>query len=185
MKFRQYYILFSVNGEGGSGAGSGGGSSGNDGGKTVTLTQAEHERLTCRIKELEKNAGASGSDEESKRKISELEQSITTLKSERDEYRQKHEKLETGVRNSYLENLTDEHKNIAKLIPTIEGLAGYVKLNSMPPPAGSDSGKPGAVYKDYSAVNWDDLSYSEKEEMRVKRPGEWKRLYKEKFGVKP
>lgn len=34
-------------------------------------------------------------------------------------------------------------------------------------------------------TKWDELSYDEKENLRVKRPALWKKLYREKYGTNP
>lgn len=145
-----------------SGTGSGNGE------ENITLPKAELEKL----KTESDRAG---------KKISELENTVTSLQTEKDTLAKNYTELEGKIKNDYMEQLSDEHRKIAGLIPTIEGLKEYVKLNAAKPPAGSDSARPGAGTAEL-ASRWDDLSYNEKEELRKKRPELWKKLYREKFG---
>lgn len=210
MQIKPIFISFSADGSEGSRAGAGGGS--NTGGdQTVTIAKSEHIKLTERVTFLEaesKKAFKERDDakaelktsleeetnktsenlrlaEEKAQKITELEQALSKLETEKQDYKASFEGLEGSVRKSYLEQLSDEHKNIAGLIPTIEGLAEYVKLNRAGAPAGTDSGKPGSGHKDYTSSKWDDLNHEEKEEIRTKRPDLWRKLYKDKFGTEP
>ena len=172
-------ILF--NADDGTGSGGGADLSGN-----ITITKKEHAGLTGKIESLEKESSKSKLlEEENSKKLGELQAEIRNISTQRDDLKNKYGSLHDNVKKSYLNQLTEEHRNIAGQLPTIEGLAEYVKLNSKQPPAGADSGKPGSGFKDYSAVKWDDMSYDEKEDVRKKRPEMWKKLYKDKFGRNP
>lgn len=144
----------------------------------VTLTKAEHEKLVKNSNEFIKLKNASAKTEN---KIKELEGSVKSLTDEKDSVTQKFTALEQGIKQQYYEQLPDEHKKIAELIPTIEGLRDYVTLNAAKPPAGSDAARPGTGSAELTA-KWDELSYNEKEDLRKKRPELWKKLYREKFG---
>jgi hypothetical protein len=199
MQIKPIFILFNADGSGGSASGAGGGQ--NTGGdQTVTLAKSEHIKLTERVTFLESESKKAFKerddtktelktkiDEEATKtqKITELEQALSKLETEKAEYKAGFEGLEGSVRKSYLEQLSDEHKGVAKLIPTIEGLAEYVKLNRAGTPAGTDSGKPGSGHRDFTSSKWDDLNHEEKEEVRTKRPDIWRKLYKDKFGTEP
>lgn len=200
MQIKPIFILFNADGSGGNPTGAGGGSGSNGGDQTVTISKSEHIKLTERVSFLEaesKKAFKERDDAKSElktrledetnktQKITELEQALSKLETEKDTYKASFEGLEGSVRKSYLEQLSDEHKNIAGLIPTVEGLAEYVKLNRAGAPAGTDSGKPGSGHKDYTSAKWDDLNHEEKEEVRTKRPDLWRKLYKDKFGSEP
>ncbi|MBZ0204250.1 MAG: hypothetical protein K8I03_14640 [Ignavibacteria bacterium] len=179
MKYMPEMILFSAADGGGQGGGGG-----RD--ENITISKDEHTALTGKVDSLEKESARSKLLEaENTKKLNELKAEISKITTERDGLRVKFESLQSSVKKSYLDQLSDEHKNIAGQLPTIEGLAEYVKLNAKQPPAGTDSGKPGAGYKDYTSVKWDDMSYDEKEDVRKKRPEMWKKLYKEKFGRNP
>lgn len=110
---------------------------------------------------------------------------MNTLRTEKESISKRYNELETGIKQQYYEQLSDEHKKIAQLIPSVEGLAEYVKLNTQKPPAGSDSARPGAGYSEANTAKWDELNYNEKEELRKKRPELWRKLYREKFGSNP
>ncbi len=144
----------------------------------ITVAKSEYLKLVKNSDELktqqEEEVGKA-------KKIEQLEKEIAELILERDESKKKYGELEKNIRNEYYENLSDEHRKIAELIPGIEGLRQYVKLNISKPPAGSDSARPGAGTIDSSA-KWDELTYNEKEELRKKRPEMWRKLYREKFG---
>ena len=165
-------ILFNTDGSS-SGAGSSAGE------ESVTLTKAEHEKLKNDSDELVKLKEKGSSTETEK--IKELEISVNTLRTEKESISKRYNELETGIKQQYYEQLSDEHKKIAELIPTIEGLRDYVTLNAAKPPAGSDSARPGSGGAELTA-KWDELSYNEKEDLRKKRPELWKKLYREKFG---
>ncbi len=176
IKEKKMKILFNT--DAGTGAG---GSSGTE--ETITLPKAEHEKLVNESGELGKMKESSNkSQKENSAKISELENSLKTLKSENESISQKYNELEGGIKQQYYEQLSEEHKKIAQLIPTVEGIAEYVKLNTQKPPAGSDSARPGAGTSDNFNAKWDELSYTEKEDLRKKRPALWRKLYREKFG---
>ena len=148
----------------------------------ISVPKSEFARLEA---EAAKTIEITETSEKQSKKILELEQALTNLETERNDYKTRLEGLDSSVRKTYLEHLNDEHRKVAEHIPSIEGLAQYVKLNTKSPPAGTDSGKPGAGYRDYSGTKWDDLKYEEKEEIRTKRPEVWRKLYKEKFGQEP
>lgn len=169
-------ILFNTDG-----SSSGGGSSAGE--ESVTLTKAEHEKLKNDSDELVKLKEKGSSTETEK--IKELEISVNTLRTEKESISKRYNELETGIKQQYYEQLSDEHKKIAQLIPSVEGLAEYVKLNTQKPPAGSDSARPGAGYSEANTAKWDELNYNEKEELRKKRPELWRKLYREKFGSNP
>lgn len=170
-------ILFNTDG----GSSSAGGSSGTE--ETISIPKAEHEKLVSESGELAKLKDSSGKfQKENSAKVKELENSLNTLKGENESITQKYNELEGGIKQNYYEQLSDEHKKIAKLIPTVEGIAEYVKLNTQKPPAGSDSARPGAGTSDNFNAKWDELSYTEKEDLRKKRPELWRKLYREKFG---
>ena len=147
--------------------------------ENVTITKAEHEKLVKESGEFTKLKEASA---EFENKIKELEGSIQNLTEQKAETENKFTLLESEVKKEYFGQLPDEHKKIAELIPTIEGLREYVKLNAAKPPAGSDSARPGAGTGDNFTGKWDELTYNEKEELRKRRPELWKKLYREKFG---
>lgn len=179
MKIKTIEILF--NSDGGS---PGGGNSGSEG--TITLSKAEHENLVNESAELTKlKENKNSSSNENTVKIKELESSVNSLKLEKESITKKYNELETGIKQQYYEQLSDEHKKIAQLIPTVEGIAEYVKLNTQKAPAGSDSARPGAGFSDNFNSKWDELNYNEKEELRRKRPEQWRKLYREKFGSNP
>lgn len=157
---------------------SGGGSTPADDKEKVTLTKAEHEKLVKNSNEFFKLKNANVKTEN---RIKELEGSVRSLADEKESITEKFTALEQGVKQQYYEQLPDEHKKIAELIPTIEGLRDYVTLNAAKPPAGSDSARPGSGGAELTA-KWDELSYNEKEDLRKKRPELWKKLYREKFG---
>lgn len=176
MKIKTIEILFTSDG-----SSNGGGSSASD--ETVTLTKAEHEKLVNESAELIKLKESTVSVNSTR--IKELEISVNSLQSEKESITKKYNELESGIKQQYYEQLSDEHKKIAQLIPTVEGIAEYVKLNSQKAPAGSDSARPGAGYSDSFNSKWDELNYNEKEELRRKRPEQWRKLYREKFGTSP
>ena len=176
MKINKIEILFNLDD-----SSTGGGSSQNQ--ETVTLTKAEHEKLVSQSNELVKlkeSGPAAGSA-----RIKELEISVNSLQSEKESITKRYNELETGIKQQYYEQLSDEHKKVAQLIPTVEGLAEYVKLNTQKAPTGSDSARPGAGFSDSFNSKWDELSYNEKEDLRKKRPELWRKLYREKFGSNP
>lgn len=158
------------------GSTAGGGSSPPE--EKVTLTKAEHEKLVKNSNEFFRLKNANVKTEN---RIKELEGTVKSLTDEKESVTQKFTALEQGVKQQYYEQLTDEHKKIAELIPTIEGLRDYVNLNAVKPLAGSDSARPGTGGAELTA-KWDELSYNEKEDLRKKRPELWKKLYREKFG---
>jgi hypothetical protein len=176
MRTKPFMIQFNADDPAGS-AGGGGGDE-----EKISVSKAEFGQLKA---EASKTAEITEASERQSKKILELEQALTNLETQRNEYKTRLEGLDSSVRKTYLDQLTGDHQKIAKLIPTLEGLTDYVKLNTKTPPAGTDSGKPGAGYKDYTGTKWDDLKYDEKEEIRTKRPDLWRRLYKEKFGQEP
>ena len=145
----------------------------------VTLTKAEHEKLLKNSNDFFRLKNANVKTEN---RIKELEGSVKSLTDEKENVIQKFTALEQGVKQQYYEQLSDEHKKIAELIPTIEGLRDYVSLNAAKPPAGSDSARPGSGGGAELTAKWDELSYNEKEDLRKKRPELWKKLYREKFG---
>lgn len=178
MKLDLLMIIFNEN--------SGSTSGGKDMKGNISISRTEYDELTGKIALLEENAGKSKSlEDENSKKVKELQSGLSNITAERDELKDKFTALTNSVKRTYLEQLSDEHKSIAVHLPTIESLAEYVILNRKQPPAGTDSGKSGAGYKDYSAVKWDDMSYDEKEDLRKKRPEVWKKLYKGKFGRNP
>lgn len=156
----------------------GGGSSPAEDNDNITITKAEHEKLIKNSNEFFRLKNASLKTES---KIKELEGSVKSLTDEKESVTQKFTALEQGVKQQFYEQLSEEHKKIAELIPTIEGLRDYVGLNSAKPPAGSDSARPGTGGAELTA-KWDELSHNEKEDLRKKRPELWKKLYREKFG---
>jgi len=161
---------------GGDGSQGGGGSPAEE---NITITKAEHEKLVKTSNEYLKIKETSAKTEG---RIKELEGSVSALTGEKEEIAQKFTALEENVKQQFYEQLPDEHKKIAELIPTIEGLKEYVKLNAAKPPAGSDSARPGPGTGDNFSSKWDELSYNEKEDLRKKRPELWRKLYREKFG---
>lgn len=166
------------------GSSPGGGSSPND--ESVTLSRAEHEKLKNDSAELVKiRESSNGTPAENAAKIKEFESSVNSLRSEKESISKRYNELEEGIKQQYYEQLSGEHKKIAQLIPTVDGLAEYVKLNSHKTPAGSDSARPGAGYSEANTAKWDELNYNEKEELRRKRPEHWRKLYREKFGTNP
>jgi hypothetical protein len=165
VKRKEFYISFSDEG-------SGGGSAGDN--ESVTLKKCE---LTKIESEAAKSIELLKQSEEKGKKITELEQALNNLEAQKEEYRTRFEGLESSVKAEYIERLPEEHKTVAKLIPTIEGLAEYVKLNSRKPA--------GNTGKEFPNSKWDDLSYNEKEDIRKKRPELWRKIYKEKFGHNP
>ncbi len=169
-------ILFNTDGSSSSG-----GSSANE--ERITLTKAEHEKLQNDSAELVKIKEKGNSAETEK--IRELESSVNSLRTEKESITKRYNELETGIKQQYYEQLSDDHKKIAQLIPTVEGLAEYVKLNTQKAPAGSDTARPGAGYSEANTAKWDELNYNEKEELRKKRPELWRKLYREKFGTNP
>lgn len=171
-------IEISFNSEGSS---PGGGSSASD--ETVTLTKSEHEKLVNESAELVKLK--ENTSNHNSTRIKELEISVNSLQSEKESITKKYNELESGIKQQYYEQLNDEHKKIAQLIPTVEGIAEYVKLNTQKAPAGSDSARPGAGFSDNFNSKWDELNYNEKEELRKKRPEQWRKLYRDKFGSNP
>lgn len=206
MLLRSMRILFSDEGgagsggnDGGGGAGAGGGAQGGDNSKTYS--EKEFNELKTQRDNLKSEMGTlkqrlqtiEEKDKEAKDLLPGKEAEITRLKSELDtvnskltDTENKYSELDKTVRKNYLEQLSDEHKKVAKHITSIEGLVEYVKLNAVPPPAGQDAGKAGgAGVKDHSNSKWDDLTFSEKEELKEKQPEVWKRLYREKYGFNP
>lgn len=95
------------------------------------------------------------------------------------------EAIETAVKEDLFAQLPEEHKGIAKLIPTIEGLREYVKVNALKPAPGQDPGKPGTGAVDYKDKKWDDLDYNEKMKLEKDNPDVYKKLYKDKYGTNP
>jgi hypothetical protein len=172
MKRKGIYISFTneVTG-GGSGSGE----------ENVTMKKSD-------LAKLESDASKANEflkqSEEKGKKITELKQALDNLEAQKEEYRTRFEGLESSVRAEYLDKLPEEHRSIAALIPTIAGLAEYVKLNNRNP-AGSDSARPGNSGKEFPNAKWDELSYNEKEEIRKKRPELWKKIYRDKFGHNP
>lgn len=160
----------------GDGSQGGGGSTPEE---DITITKAEHEKLVKTSNEYLKIKETSAKTEG---RIKELEGSVNALTGEKEELAQRFADLEGNVKQQFYEQLPEEHKKIAELIPTIEGLKEYVKLNAAKPPAGSDSNRPGTGTGDNFNSKWDELSYNEKEELRKKRPELWRKLYREKFG---
>ncbi len=144
----------------------------------ITLSKSEHDKLINDSQELVKLKESAGNDS---LKVKQLEEKVIALTGERDTAVKNHSDLESSIKAEYLEQLSDEHKKIAELIPGIESLKQYVKLNAAKPPAGSDSARPGAGAAELNS-KWDDLTYDEKEELRRKRPELWRKLYREKFG---
>lgn len=126
-----------------------------------------------RIKELYEKTKAE------KDKISaELEEAKT--------YKEKLLDMEKTTRQELIDQLPEEHKAIASLIPAIDGLRNYVKLNAAKPPAGSDPGRPGGKGKvDYSNTKWDDLTFDDKADLEKNDKVTYARLYKEKYGINP
>jgi hypothetical protein len=175
MKIKTIEILF--NSDGGT---TGGGTD-----ETITITKAEHEKFVNESAELVKLKENKNNSAENQARIKELEISVNSLQSEKESITKKYNELEGGIKQQYYDQLSDEHKKIAQLIPTVEGLAEYVKLNAQKTPAGSDSTRPGAGISDYFNSKWDELNYNEKEELRKKRPELWRKLYREKFGSNP
>ncbi|MEO8514514.1 MAG: hypothetical protein ABI543_13215, partial [Ignavibacteria bacterium] len=151
--------------------------------ETVTLNKSEHEKLLNESAELVKFK--ENNSTETPARIKELEISVNSLHSEKESITKKYNELESGIKQQYYEQLSDEHRKIALLIPTVDGLREYVKLNSQKAPAGSDSARPGAGFSDSINSKWDELNYNEKEELRKKRPEHWRKLYREKFGSNP
>lgn len=176
MKIKTIEILFNSDG-----SSSGGGSSSSD--ETITLTKSEHEKLmneSIELVKLKENTSAGNPT-----RIKELEISVNSLQSEKESITKKYNELESGIKQQYYEQLSDEHKKIAQLIPTVEGIAEYVKLNTQQAPAGSDSARPGAGFSENFNSKWDELNYNEKEDLRKKRPEQWRKLYRDKFGSNP
>lgn len=174
MRKEQFYISFNPDEPGGGGS------------AQVTISAEEHKalldnsaKLDAAVQEKKKT------EEELSSKIKLLEEEKESLKKEKDTAENNLAGLELTVKNEYLERLSEDHRIIAALIPSIEGLAKYVKLNEAKLPAGADTTRPGSGGRDMPGAKWDDLSYDEKEDLRVKRPALWKKLYREKFGTKP
>ena len=177
MRKEQFYISFNADepGEGGGGSAA-----------VITISLEEHKALlesSNRLKEAETEKQRA--DEEMRSKIKQLEEDKEILKKEKETAENSLADLETSVKNEYLEKLNEDHRKIAALIPSLEGLAKYVKLNEAKLPAATDTARPGTGSRDSPGAKWDDLSYDEKEDLRVKRPALWKKLYKEKFGTRP
>lgn len=175
MKKEQFYISFNPDEPGGGG-----------GSAEVTISAEEHRAL------LDNTAKLEAAVEERKKAEEELSAKIKLLEEEKESLKKGKETaennlagLELTVKNEYLDRLSEDHRKIAALIPSIEGLAKYVKLNEAKLPAATDTTRPGSGGRDIPGAKWDDLSYDEKEDLRVKRPALWKKLYKEKFGTKP
>lgn len=122
---------------------------------------------------------------QSESKISELQAELTRISSEKELIASRFKELETNIKEEYLSQLLPEHRNIAKLIPSLEGLKQYVKINSAYRNSGTDSVPPGRSITEFLSAQWDDLSFNQKEELRVKNPDLWKKLCKQKFGFSP
>lgn len=175
MRNDKFYLSFNPDEPGGGG-----------GSARVTISAEEHKTL------LESSAKLEAAQQEKQKAEEELGSKIKLLEEEKESLKKEKETaesslagLELTVKNEYLERLSEDHRKIAALIPSIEGLAKYVKLNEAKLPAGTDNTRPGTGSRDIPGAKWDDLSYDEKEDLRVKRPSLWKKLYKEKFGTKP
>lgn len=202
-KFMQ--ILFTDEGGAGTG-GAGGGSGASDqggaqGSQPKTYSENEFNELKTQRDNLKSELGTLKSrlqaiedkDKEAKDLLPAKEAEITRLNSELDtvtkkltETETKYTELDKNVKKTYLDQLSDEHKKVAKLIPTFEGLVDYVKLNGTQQAAGQDAGKSGgAPNKDYSNSKWNDLSFDEKAVLKDKQPEVWKRMYREHFGFNP
>ncbi len=198
-------ILFTDDGGAGAGGAGGGGGAADQGGaqgsQAKTYSENEFNELKTQRDNLKSELGTVKSrlqaieekDKEAKdllpakeQKIKELEQTVETLSGKLTDTETKLTELDKTARKVYLDQLSDEHKKIAKLIPTVEGLAEYAKLNATTPAAGQDAGRSGGTSAvDYSNMKWDDLSFDQKEEMRTKQPELWKKAYKEKYGTNP
>lgn len=175
MRMEQFHISFNPDEPGGGG-----------GSAQVTISAEEHKTLLDNSAKL--NAAVQEkkmAEEELSAKVKLLEEENETLKKGKETAESSLAGLELTVKNEYLERLSEDHRKIAALIPSIEGLAKYVKLNEAKPPAGADTTRPGSGGRDMPGAKWDDLGYDEKEDLRVKRPALWKKLYREKFGTKP
>lgn len=122
---------------------------------------------------------------EKEQRIKELEGQLTETKTAKEAEEQKRIALETSVKKSYIDQLPENHKGIASLIPTIDGLAEYVKLNGTPPPPPSNSGKPGTGNIDTTGKKWEDFNDTELADLRKANFKEYSRLYREVYGVNP
>lgn len=90
-----------------------------------------------------------------------------------------------AVRTDLLGKLSDEHKAIAGKL-SLTDLQAYVKLNSVSPAVGTDSGKAGgATVIDITGKKWDEINWKDKAVLLESNIEGYKKLYKEKFGVMP
>lgn len=153
--------------------------------------EVERDRLKAeaeRLKNEKSEAGLADKElaEARGKKITELEASIADITKTAEEVKTAKKALEDSVRKTYIDQLPDEHKAIANLIPTVEGLAEYVKVNGTGKPLGQDPGRSGGTgVVDTTNKKWGDLSQKELDELYASKPDEWRRLFKEKYGRNP
>lgn len=122
---------------------------------------------------------------EKEQRISQLETQLAEIQTAKEAEEQKRIALETSVKDSYLKQLPENHRGIASLIPTIEGIAEYVKLNGTPPPPPSDNGKVGTGNIETTGKKWDDFNDTELADLRKANFKEYSRLYRENYGLNP
>lgn len=134
------------------------------------------------LKDKDKNAAELLPEKENK--IAELEKTLTEITEAKTAEETKRKDLEASIRKTYLEQLPEEHRAIASLIPTIDGLVGYTKLNAVKAPP-SDSGKTGTGNVDTTGKKWNDLNEVELAELRKSNFREYAKLYKEEYGIVP
>lgn len=209
MKFKGMQILFNEDGGAGSGGAGGNGGAGTEPPKTYSESEfndvkqrADAEKEKARNLEVERDRAIAEAEKLKKEKsetgladkelaeargkrITELENSLAETTKTVNEIKTEKKALEDSVRKSYIDQLPEEHKGIANLIPTVEGLAEYVKVNAAGPKAGQDAGKPGGGTVDTTNKKWKDLSQKDLDTLYSTKPEEWRKLYKEHYGTNP
>lgn len=108
----------------------------------------------------------------------ELENSVKEIESLKS-YKDKYDSLDKKIRVDLLDKLTDEHKKLAKDLPT-EILTEYVKLNS-DSKNGMDAGKNGRGAIDITGKRWTDFNSEQLDGLRKDSPESYKKLYREQF----
>lgn len=108
----------------------------------------------------------------------ELENSIKEIESLKS-YKDKYDSLDKKIRADLLNQLNDEHKKLAKDLPT-EILTDYVKLNSTSK-NGMDAGKTGRGAIDTTNKKWSDFDSVQLDSLRKDSPDAYKKLYREQF----
>lgn len=122
---------------------------------------------------------------EKETEINNLKNQLTEITTAKEAEEKKRVDLETSVKKTYIEQLPKEHQAIASLIPTIEGIAEYVKLNGVTPPPAGDKGKPGTGTVDTTGKKWEDFSDTELADLRKANFREYSRLYREVYNINP